>query len=378
MADIISAEYRVELRLNGTLIGDVRRLAQNLTWVRRRTKVGVDEIDFTINDVLFERWLQERGWTISQVIKPMALDCRIVRNGVAVMGGFLATMPSYSPNGTSADLQLRFDGYMNLLAGVYMYPVGTQTGRMGTLIQNWITTADNRARSAGKAFGFTKGTVSSMNSVDYTFDNYKSIKDAITDRCDNTTGAGMFDVFFHPSRKYDILKDSSFGQTIKDYQIQYPARLSGVSAVTISADEVDGFASTVIGIGAGEISSDSSKNTAITKITTNSSAVRNYGYAETIYQNSSISRQSTLNDNVAAELRSVSNPIWQPQITLTGRQVSPTPTGEKKIWSGDRVTIFNTADMTGMTDGLFRVNELSVSVSDTGAELITPVLERIV
>lgn len=373
-----SAEYRVELRLNGVLIGDVRRLAQGLTWVRRRTKVGVDEISFTINDVLFEKWLVERNWSISQVIKPMALDCRIIRNGVAVMGGFLATMPSYSPNGTSADLQLQFDGYMNFLAGVYMYPVGTQTGRMGTLVSNWIKLADSRAKSAGKAFGFKQGSISSMNSVEYTFDNYKSIKDAINDRCDNTSGAGMFDVYFHPDRKYDILKDSAFGDTINAYQIQYPARLSGVSAMTIKADEVDGYASTVIGIGAGEISSDSTKNTAITKITTNSSAVKTYGYAEKIYQNSSISRQNTLNNNVATELKNASNPIWQPQITLTGRQVAPTPKGEKKIWLGDRVTIFNTADMTGMTDGLFRVNELSVKVSDTGAEDITPVLERIV
>ena len=55
-----AAEYRVELRLDGRFIGDVRELAQNLKWTKRRTEVGVDEIDFTINDVLFARWCEER------------------------------------------------------------------------------------------------------------------------------------------------------------------------------------------------------------------------------------------------------------------------------------------------------------------------------
>ena len=80
------AEYAVELRLNGQLIGDVRRLAQDLTWARRRTKCGVDTVDFTLNDVLFAEWCAERGTTIAEMLKPLALDCRVIRNGVPVVG----------------------------------------------------------------------------------------------------------------------------------------------------------------------------------------------------------------------------------------------------------------------------------------------------
>lgn len=74
------ANYELQLRIDGTLIGNVRDLAQNLTWVRRRTKVGVDEIDFTLNDVKFAEWCEDRGVTISQMLHPLALDCRVVRN----------------------------------------------------------------------------------------------------------------------------------------------------------------------------------------------------------------------------------------------------------------------------------------------------------
>lgn len=373
---IQTTTYKVELRLDGVLIGDVRQLAQGLKWTRRRTRNGADAIDFTINDRLFADWCAKRNITLGQILRPFALDCRLIRDGVEVIGGYLASMPAYSAHGVSADLTLHFDGYLNLLAGVYMNPIGTQIGKMGALVSLWIQTADARAANAGKAFGFTEGEVSSMASIQYTFDNYKPIKEAICDRCDNISGAGPFDVFFHADRTYDIISDADFGDRITDYVIRFPMSQNNVSATTITAPEVQGFASAVIGIGAGEVSADKSKNTAITYERTNREMVELYGYCEELIQESSISNQATLNSNVATELSKVSNPQWTPQVSLTGRQISPTPSGDRKIWIGDRVEIDNSEDATGMTSGLFRVNELAVAVSAAGGETITPVLER--
>lgn len=370
-------KYEVQLRIDGTLIGDVRELAYNLTWTKRSTKSGVDEIDFTLNDVLFSKWCEARGVTISQMLKPLALDCRIVRNGVPILGGFLATMPAYSPNGTSANLQMRFDGYMNYLGGVYIRPIGLVQGRMGALIQQRIADAEQLATEAGKGFGITAGNIENLPVVEHTFDNYKTVKDWIAERCDNTTGAGPFDLVFNPDRSYDIFSDANFGDIITDYTIRYPALQVGVSAATISAPEVGGYASTVIGIGAGEISSDASKNTAITSVQTNFDAVAEFGYAEATLQESSISVQQTLDNNTTTSLNNRSNPQWKPEITLVGKQVAPTAAGERKIWIGDRVTIVNDEDLTGQTSGQFRVNELQVKVSATGAETIKPTLERI-
>ena len=373
---IKTAEYILELRLNGVLIGNIQPLAQNLTWARRRTMAGVDSIDFTLNDVLFAEWCERRGTTISEMLKPYALDCRIIRDGEPVIGGYLATTPAYSPKGTSADLAMKFDGYTNLLAGVYMYPVGQQSGEAGSVFASWIQVAESRASAAGKAFGFMAGDVSTFPSIQQTFDNYKTIKDAIADRADNLTGAGPFDLYWDADSTYNIIKDSEFGEVITDYTIIYPVAGS-VGAVSISANEVDGFASSIIAVGAGEISSDATKNTAITYTSTNSDAVLEYGYAETMYQESSISVQATLERNANARLADTSNGRWEPQITLTGRQVAPTPSGAYKIWIGDTVRIQNNEDMTGQTSGFFRVQELSVALSDAGGEVITPVLKRI-
>ena len=108
---MIAANYEVRLYLNGNLIGDVRPLAQNLQWTRRRTKVGADAIDFVLNDKLFNQWCEARNTSINELLKPLALECRVVRNGVELLGGFLATMPAYQPLQTSANLNMHFDGY---------------------------------------------------------------------------------------------------------------------------------------------------------------------------------------------------------------------------------------------------------------------------
>lgn len=371
-----TAKYIIELRLNGVLIGNIQPLAENLQWTRRRTMAGVDSIDFTLNDVLFADWCEKRGTTIQEMLKPMALDCRIIRNGEPVIGGFLATMPAYSPRGTSADLALRFDGYTNLLAGVYMYPIGTQSGEAGSVFASWIQLADSRAEAAGKAFDFTAGDISIFPIIQQTFDNYKTIKDAIADRADNLTGAGQFDLYWDADRTYNIIKDSEFGEEITSYSIIYP--MAGtVGALSISANEIDGFASSIIAIGAGEISSDATKNTAITYTSTDYDAVVEYGYSETMYQESSISQLSSLERNANARLVDASNGRWEPQITLSGREVAPSPVGDRRIWIGDTVRIQNNEDMTGQTSGWFRVQELQVAVSAAGGEVITPVLKRV-
>lgn len=370
------ANYVVELRLDGTLIGDIRPHAQNLNWARRRTKIGVDTISFTVNDTEFARWCAERNTTIAAILKPLALDCRIIRNGIPVVGGYLATMPSYQPKGNTATLELKFDGYINYLSRVYLEPGSSFTGRMGQVIQQWIQIAEQRASAAGKAFGFSQGSVQVMKSIQVGYQDYKDIKSAIVDRCDNKEGAGPFEFYCQPDRTFDVIVDSNFGDEIADYIIEYPTMLNAVSATSISAREVTGFASMVRGVGAMTINDDGTSEPATYNEQLNRQAVIDYGYAEKVFQQSSVSRTETLIQNVAAELASCSTMEWQPEISLTGRTVNPTPSGERKIWIGDTITIQNHQDLTGMTSGKFRVNALEVKVDATGAEEIVPTISK--
>lgn len=379
----MNAEYEILLYINGTLIGDVRELAQDFKWIRRRTKVGADEIDFKLNDKLFNEWCVERNTDINTMLKPLALECKVKRNGVDIVAGFLATMPSYEPLQTSANLQMRFDGYLNLLNGIYLYnasnklPIGTVTGNLHTIINTFITTANNRSAAAGKGYGFVYNGGSTLSSVTNTFDGYKTLKEFICDRSDNTEGAGPFDIIFFNDKKYQIWAQGAYGTTITDWVARFPADIDQTSAITISADEVQGFASSIIAIGSGDVSSDPNKNTAIKTLTQNNAKIAEYGYYETMIQESSISRQQTLNQKAATALYNASKLVWEPKIKLSGRQISPTPSGYKKIWLCDIITIENTEDLTGMTNGKFRVNELEVDISANGAETIVPVLERV-
>jgi len=375
--------YEVNLYVNGTLVGDCRRIAENLTYTRRRTKLGADSIDFTVNDKLLNDWCVARGWTINEILKPLACECRLVRNGIDIVGGFLATMPSYSPQNASASLSMHFDGFLNLLAGVYIrdtstdLPLGTLVGPAGAMVSSMISMANDISEDAGKKFWLVANDIDDLATITQTFDNYKTIKDWIVERCDNQSGAGQFDVYFYADKQYDIKSTSNFGDVISDWVAQYPTMLNSTSITSISADEVGGFCSAVLGLGAGEVSANPVENTAVLGFTVDSGKVAEYGYAESLYQESSISSQTVLDANIATKLHTESNPIWQPQITLHGKQVAPKPTGTNKIWIGDTITIKNDVDLTGMTNGKFRVDELTVDISASGDETITPTLERV-
>lgn len=372
---IDTPNYEIELRLNSTLIGDVREIAESLVWRKCRTAYGVDEIDFTLNDKLFADWCAKRNTTVAQMLKPYALDARIIRDGEEIIGGYLATMPAYEPNNDSADLSLRFDGYLNLLAGVYIRPTATQTANLDTMIQGWIQDAETRATNAGKAFGISYAGGDTLASVQQTFDNYKSVKEAIVDRADNIEGAGQFDLIFNPNRSYYIAKN--LGRDITAWSLYYPAHLGGQGVMNISAPEVQGFASHIIALGAGETSSDPNKSTVIVSEDTDAAAVAEYGYVENLTQYSSISVQTTLDQKCATDLNNSVNVKWEPEITLIGRQTPPSPTADYGLWIGDTVNLVNTADATGQTDGRFRINVLEVHVSGTNAETVRPKIERI-
>ena len=377
-----NARYELNLYINGNIVGNIRPIAQRLTWVRRRTKRGADSIDFTLNDKLFAKWCEKHYTTVGDLLKPYALECRVVREGVEVLGGFLATMPAYHPKEASAELSMHFDGYLNLLAGVYIFndgtklPYGTVTGRMGALVQQFITLANTRSTNAGKGFGFVANNIDTMNIVTHTFDNYKPVKEFITDRCDNTEGAGPFDVYFYADKSYDVTMQSNFGDVINGWVAEYPADIRKVSLSEISAPEMMDYASYILALGYGEISANADENTTIISTASNNSATAEYGYCEKLESYSSVTRQTTLDQKAATDLSILSNPIWRPEVVTNGKWLAPTPNGDNKIWLGDIITIQNNADLTGMTSGTFRVNELQVRVSSNGSEDIIPALER--
>lgn len=369
-----TVNYEVELRLNGQLIGDVRRLATGLNWTKRRTATGVDSISFNINDRAFAKWCEERSTTIAEMLTPYALDCRIVRNGEPLIGGYLAATPAYTPSSAGAQLTLNFDGYLNLLEGVYIRPTPLTTASANNLVAKWINDAETRSANAGKAFGLYRGRSDSMATIQRTFDNYKTVKSAVCDLCNNVDGAGPFDVVFDPDRRYNIVKN--LGRTITDWKIHYPAMRNAPSAISISGPEVTGFASKIIALGSGETSSDPTKSTVVVAEAQNDEAVAKYGYVENLVQYSSISSPTTLSQKAATDLANASSPLTQPEVTLLGSQIPPSSTDEHGIWIGDRVEIANSADFIGQTNGWFRINELSVSVSAANVETITPTLER--
>ena len=246
-------------------------------------------------------------------------------------------------------------------------------------MQDWVGIANTRCETqTGVVGGFNlkPGNISNLAVVDRGVPDYKTIKDTIADASDNSEGAGSFEFYINPDRTYDIIADANFG-TVQSYTIYYPHRPSGISATSVSANEVDGYRTRMICIGAGEVSSNPAENTAIIATADAQNNPSPFAYCEGLLQLSSISTQSVLQKHADVEAEARSSILWQPKINLSGLHVSPAPIGDPFIWIGDTINFSNTLDPTGRMDGQFRVQQLDVSVSATGAETITPTLERI-
>lgn len=358
-------EYEIELRYDGNLVGNIFPITTSRSW--RKRKNGVDEINFSVSLKKMVQWCEERNTTLRELVTPMKLDARIVRNGVPLLGGFLYEVPGYTQSVENVDTEINFifDGYLNLCAGLYNRPTTTYSARpISRYLKQELQNALNRASSAGYNFGITMGTIEEWTPNDQnTYDSYKTIKDILIEQTDNTEGAGTFDVDFGYDRTFNIYHEMGNDRT--DTVIYYPSRPGVLNALSVSYDSWGDFASHVIGVGAGNGVGDG--GAALVRSVTSQSAIQEYGYYETMFQDSSISNATTLTNKLSGILASTTHPTLIPKITIVGNSIDIGTT----FWIGDVFTFRNDEDPFLETDAPLRIIELSCEIGDANEESLT-------
>ena len=354
---------QIEIRYNNTLIGDIYPITIDRSWTK--TLNGVDVIDFSVSLQQFANWCVERGTTMQEIIKPLKLDARIVRDGVPLLGGVLLEVPSYSLSNDKLDttVSFTFDGYLNLTAGLRIRPTVKYNERLDSYLVKILNAGLTRARNAGADLGITIGSCAQLSQDQNTYDSYKTIKDALTEQTDNTTGAGRFDIDFDYKREFRIYKP--MGQDRSDIVINFPSVKNGLNATAVSYDAWSGIATHWIGVGAGNgVGSGGAALTAETTSAQDSAGLREFGYYEEVFQDSSISVLNTLKNKLSGELAKSTKPTQVPIISLNSNALE----FGKTFWIGDRFTFNNTSNGLLSDSGVYRVLEISVKIDDVGAE----------
>lgn len=358
---MIETRYEIQLRFDGTLIGDIMPITTARSW--QKVKNGVDQISFSVSMLKMQEWCIERNTTLAEIVKPLKLDARIVRNGVPLLGGILLEIPGYNLSNDTVDavLDFTFDGYLNIYSGIYIRPTKVYNSQpLNQYLVAIVNDANSRASSAGAPTGVVVGHVDTLPNDQNTYDSFKAVKDILTEQTDNTEGAGQFDINFTYDRHFEIWQ--KMGNDRTNMLIRYPSVRGALNATSVSFDAWSGLATHVIGVGAGNGVGDG--GAALVAETQSASAISDFGYFETIFQDSSISREATLRNKISGVLNDGIQPRLTPKINIVGNYLEL----GTLFWIGDTFSFTNELDPFIDTDAVLRVKELDCTIDDTGAE----------
>lgn len=357
-------QYEIQLRFAGTLIGNIYPITTARSW--SKVKNGVDQISFSVSMLKMQEWCEQRGTTLAEIVKPLKLDARVVRNGTPLLGGVLLEVPSYSLSNDNVDCELafNFDGYLNIYSGLYIRPTLTYSSQpLNRYLVDILNRANTLASNAGADTGVTLGHIDTLGNDQNTYDSYKAVKDALTEQTDNETGAGNFDIDFTYDRKFCIYKE--MGEDRTDLVIRYPSVRGAVNATSVSFDAWNSLATHVIGVGAGNgVGDGGAAITAETSSSQDAFGISEFGYYEQVFQDSSISRKPTLQNKISGILEKGTKVLLTPTIGVAGNQLDLGNT----FWIGDRFSFENSFDPFVPTSATLRVLQLDCTIDDTGAE----------
>lgn len=310
--------YEVRLYRNRDYLGDLGKLARELTWtVNRNPQVGYNSLSFKVDQIAFDNWCKGTGVETDDIVRPINTDCQIwVRNTpmdepVCVANGYLYAMPTGVPNGDAMDYQFEFKDQFLKLQGASKIPNGTTYTQWyaDDLVSDLITKAQARQ---GVSYGFSKGAVVRLPKIDRTYTDWKPVSEAIAEMCDNSTGAGQFDVWIDQNYKWNIAKPRGQDSGLVFHYPYDPTLTMIPMASAPTYEQVPELMTAIRAVGEGQ------GEAAITTLIKDNDAIERYGYVEGYQQYSSITNLNTLNQKARADLDNAINPNPAPTISING------------------------------------------------------------
>lgn len=364
--------YEVRLLRERKLIGDLGRLARNLTWsVNRNPKVGYDKITFSVDQLAFTNWCKEHGTTVATMVKPIKTDCQIwVQNSpkesaVCVAHGYLYQMPTLEANNDAMDFKFEFYDQFMKLAGASRIPNGTRYNEWyaDDLCSDLIIQAQNRS---GASFGFLRGnSLSPRRLITRQYDDWKPVSEAIAEMTDNTTGQGPFDIWIDKDYKWQFANTRGQNSGLTFVYPYDPAQDTIPMSALPEYPDVPELMTCIRAVGEGQ------GDAALSVYLSDANGVANYGYIEGYQQYSGISQEAALRQKAYADLQNALNPDPAPTITANGVFINWAQFGV-----GDRIDYRNDAAVGYGAQGHVRVKTIEVNCDENRNESVKLVTEQ--
>ena len=357
--------YEIRLYRERTLLGNLGKLARDLTWtVNRNPQVGYNTLSFKVDQLAFDKWCEQRGVDTQTIITPIKTDCEVwVRNDpeaepVCVAWGYLYNYPTLVANTDALDYQFEFKDQFLKLQGASVVPNGTSYSQWNAddVVSDLILKAQARQ---GVSYGFSRGDTARLAKIDRTYNDWKPVSEAVAEMCDNSTGAGQFDVWIDQNYKYNIAKPRGKDSGLVFVYPYNPASAQIPMSAVPTYEQAPELATAILAVGSGQ------GDAAVSVLVKDDDAIKRFGYIEQYKQYSSIEQKATLQQKALADLDNAIYPDPAPTISVNGVFIN-----WENFGVGDRIDYVNNTAVNYGLAGHVRVKTITVNCDGNRNESI--------
>lgn len=354
----MSPEYSVELwDLDGVFQADVSSiLSSNL--VIKTAVNDAEDISFSIDSVQFENLCSSIGATPRNLLEPYQTDVRIRRNNEYLVGAQVVYVEeSFDVEGRS--ISVKCTGYLNYFKDRY---VTKDYSGMTYAEIAWNLIDTTQSVGPNWDFGVTLGgdTASALQD-DTRVRNYvrQEVKDGIL----NLTKLESDNFEFYFTADKQVYFTSSMGSVKSHIELVYPQNIKNMS-VERDASTLKNHV-TLLGSGIGEET--------LSSVSSDPPSQLNYKARQLLSTNNDVILQDTLDEQSVGLLNIYKDIYVKPTLTI-----EPNVIDFNDVWLGDSIVINNTVGtFTPDLLGIYRIMEISLSISKDGEELASLVVEAV-
>ena len=348
--------YEIHIYRNRDYIGNLGKIARDISWtVNRNPQIGYNTLSFKVDQLAFDRWCQSHGVETEAIIMPIKTDCELwVRHTptaepVCVAWGYLYAYPTLVANTDALDYQFEFKDQFLKLQGADPIPNGTTyTQWYADDLASDLMLKGQQRQNAN--YGFTRGTTQRLAKIDRTYNDWKPVSEAMAEMCDNSTGAGQFDMWIDQDYKLNIKKPRGKDSGLVFIYPYNPATAQIPMASAPTYEQAPELATAILAVGSGQ------GDAAVSVLVKDDEAIKKYGYIEKYQQYSSIEQQSTLQQKALADLQNAVYPDPAPTISVNGVFINWETFGV-----GDRIDYVNNVAVNYGLSGHVRVQTITVN-----------------
>lgn len=340
-------KYQIELwSRNGLPVLDISRYVKSFSYSMQRNEA--EDLSFSIDLRAYEDICDSLNLSPTSVLSPYQTDVKIKRNGTYLFGTHVGEVNS-SLGEADATISVRAFGYLNLLVDRYVtkdYVATDATAIAWDLID---TTQDQTNGSMGMTYGAQQVSTVDRDRT-YVRQNVKEGIINLTKLVD-----GNFDFNFSWDKKFNTYTMIGTNQS-NSLEFFYPGNIISVQIPRSGKPLFNKLYGLGSGFGQDQLQSTQS----------DSESQLIYGVHEKIAIFNSVSVESTLQQNVAAELQRRKDILEIPQMTVSGDDFDLNTFG-----IGDRVYVkIENSPFLANINGVYRIERIEVSVDEQEAEII--------